>query len=68
MSQDAVPPALPTDLTEDEVRALGKGLGLDIPDDVLPEVTYRYAALMHELGKLDRESLSSFDPRPTFDA
>ncbi len=66
MSQDAVPSKLPTDLTEDEVRALGKGLGLDIPDEVLPEVTFRFTALMQELGRLDRDSLSAIDPRPTF--
>ncbi len=67
LSQDAVPSQLPIDLTEDEVRALAKGLGLDIPDDVLPEVTFRFTALMQELGKLDRDSLSSIDPRPLFD-
>ena len=67
MSQDAVPSELPTDLTEDEVRALARGLGLDIPDDVLSEVTFRFTALMQELGKLDRESLGSIDPRPQFD-
>ena len=67
MSQDAVPPALQIDLTEGDVRALARGLGLDIPDDVLPEVTFRFTALMQELGKLDRDSLSSIDPRPLFD-
>ena len=55
LSQDAVPPALPTDLSEDEVCALARGLGLDISDDVLPEVTFRFTALMQELGKLDRD-------------
>ena len=67
MSQDAVPPALPTDLSEHEVRAIARGLGLDISDDVLPEVAFRFTALMQELGKLDRDSLSSIDPRPLFD-
>ena len=66
MNQEGVPAELPADLIEEEVRALGRGLGLEIPDDVLPEVTYRYTALMHELGKLDRESPSSVDPRPLF--
>ena len=68
MSQDFVPRPLPADLTEDGVRALAKGLALDIPDDILPEVTFRFTALMHELGKLDRNSLSGVDPRPLFDA
>lgn len=67
LSQEGVPAELPVDLTEGEVRALAKGLGLDIPDDVLPEVTFRFAALMHELGKLDRGGLAEIDPRPTFD-
>lgn len=67
MSQEIVPSDLPVDLTEEEVRALARGLGLDIPNDVLPEVTFRFTALMQELGKLDRDSLSSIDPRPLFD-
>ena len=67
MSQEIVPSDLPVHLTEEEVRALARGLGLDIPDDVLPEVTFRFTALMQELGKLDRDSLSSIDPRPLFD-
>ena len=67
MSQEGVPAELPADLTEEEVRALGRGLGLEIPDDVLPEVTYRYTALMHELGRLDRDGLAEIDPRPLFD-
>ena len=67
MSPESVPAELPADLTEHEVRALAKGLGLDIPDDVLPEVTFRFTALMHELGKLDRDGLSEIDPRPLFD-
>lgn len=67
MSQESVPSDLPVDLTEEEVRAVARGLGLDIPDDVLPEVTFRFTALMQELGKLDRDSLSSIDPRPLFD-
>ncbi len=67
MSQEIVPSDFPVDLTEEEVRALARGLGLDIPNDVLPEVTFRFTALMQELGKLDRDSLSSIDPRPLFD-
>ena len=67
MSQKIVPSDFPVDLTEEEVRALARGLGLDIPNDVLPEVTFRFTALMQELGKLDRDSLSSIDPRPLFD-
>ena len=67
MSPEDVPAELPADLTEDEVRALAKGLGLDIPNDVLPEVTFRFTALMHELGKLDRDGLAEIDPRPLFD-
>lgn len=67
LSREDVPAELPINLTEDEVRALAKGLGLEIPDDVLPEVTFRFTALMHELGKLDRDGLTQIDPRPIFD-
>jgi len=67
LSQEAASTELPADLTEDEVRALAKGLGLDIPDENLSEVTFRFTALMQELDKLDRGGLSSVDPCPLFD-
>lgn len=61
---DISPAELPSDLSEDGVRRLAHGLGLEIPDDDLAEVTYRYTALLHELNKLRGTDLTGQEPIP----
>lgn len=53
------------DLTLDDVRAAARALGITIADADLPEVTYRFTALLAEVEKLDRADLS-MDPNPLF--
>jgi hypothetical protein len=60
------PARFPSNVSPDDIRAMAKGLGLNIPDENLSEVTYRYTALMHELNKLRDTDLAPFDPTPTF--
>ena len=60
------PAKFPSNLTPDDIQAMAKGLGLNIPDENLSEVTYRYTALMHELNKLRDTDLASIDPMSTF--
>ena len=63
---DIFPAELPSDLSEDSVRRLAHGLGLEIPDEDLSEVTYRYTALLHELNRLRETDLTGHEPIPFF--
>ena len=66
MTEMASPAELPSDLTKEEVRGLARGLGLNIDDEDLLEVTYRFTALMMELNKLNQTGFGSGDPLPIF--
>jgi hypothetical protein len=64
----SVPAELPSDLSQEDVRRLARGLGLAIPEENLAEVTYRYTALLAELNKLKETDLAGVDPSPVFSA
>ena len=53
-----------TDLTKDEVIALGHAVGLEIQDPDLTEVTYSLNALLESLDKINPPGLDSVEPMP----
>lgn len=59
--QAEFPSIMPEDL-----RTLARGLGLEIPEENLAEVTYRFTALMDQLNRLHQVDLTVVDPRPIF--
>lgn len=60
------PVELPSDLSQDDVKRLARGLGLDLDEPDLSEVTYRFTALLHELNKLRDTDVSGIDPLPIY--
>lgn len=66
MSEAPMPAELPADLSEEDVRTLAHGLGLNIPEENLSEVTYRFTALLEELNKVRHTPLAGVDPIPIF--
>jgi hypothetical protein len=52
------------DLTKDEVRALGRAVGLEIQDPELTEVTYSLNALLEALDALNPPGLENIEPLP----
>ena len=66
MTELASPAELPSDLTKEDVKGLARGLGLNIEDADLSEVTYRFTALMMELNKLNQTGFGSGDPLPIY--
>jgi hypothetical protein len=53
-----------TDLTTDEVRAMGHAVGLDIQEPELTEVTYSLNALLGALDTINPPGLESVEPLP----
>ena len=66
MTEMASPAELPSDLTREDVKGLAHGLGLNLEDPDLSEVTYRFTALMMELNKLNQTGFGSGDPLPIY--
>jgi hypothetical protein len=53
-----------TDLTKEEVRALGHAVGLEIQDPELTEVTYSLNALLEALEEINPPELENIEPLP----
>ena len=52
------------DLYKDEIRAMGKAVGLDIQDPELTEVMYSLNALLEALDQINPPGLDSVEPLP----
>ena len=52
------------DLNKDEIRAMGKAVGLDIQDPELTEVMYSLNALLESLDAINPPGLNDVEPRP----
>ena len=53
-----------SDLTREEVSALGHAVGLEIPDPELTEVTYSLNALLEALNEINPPGLDAVEPLP----
>ena len=53
-----------TDLSKDEVKSLGRAVGLDIDEPLLTEVTYNLNALRELLDSVNPPGLDQFEPLP----
>ena len=53
-----------TDLTKDEIKAMGHAVGLEINDPELTEVTYSLNALLESLDQINPPGLDSVEPLP----
>ena len=52
------------DLTKDEIRAMGKAVGLEINDPELTEVMYSLNALLESLDAINPPGLNDGEPLP----
>ena len=52
------------DLSQDEVKSLGRAVGLDIDDSLLTEVTYNLNALRELLDSVNPPGLDQAEPLP----
>ena len=52
------------DLNKNEIRAMGKAVGLDIQDPELTEVMYSLNALLEALDQINPPGLDSVEPLP----
>ena len=52
------------DLTKDEIRAMGKAVGLEINDPELTEVMYSLNALLESLDAITPPGLNDVEPLP----
>ncbi len=52
------------DLTQDEIRALGHAVGLEIQEPELTEVMYSLNALLEALDKINPPGLENVEPLP----
>ena len=52
------------DLSQDEVKSLGRAVGLDIDDPLLTEVTYNLNALRDLLESVNPAGLDQAEPLP----
>ena len=62
--EEAPPEPSPTDLTTDDVRAMGKAVGLDISDADLEEVTHVLNAIIESIDVINPPGLESVEPLP----
>ena len=53
-----------TDLTKDEIRALGHAVGLEIEEPELTEVMYSLNALLEALDGINPPGLEDVEPLP----
>ena len=53
-----------TDLLKDEVKSLGRAVGLDIDEPLLTEVTYNLNALRELLDSVNPPGLDQLEPLP----
>ena len=52
------------DLTNDEVHALGRSVGLDIQEPELTQVGYGLNAILEAMAKIDAPGVNSVEPLP----
>ena len=52
------------DLSKDEVKSLGRAVGLDIAEPLLTEVTYNLNALRELLDSVNPPGLDQLEPLP----
>ena len=52
------------DLSKDEVKSLGRAVGLDIDEPLLTEVTYNLNALRELLDSVNPPGLGQLEPLP----
>jgi len=52
------------ELTKEEVRGLGHGVGLEMQDPELTEVTYSRNALLEDLDHINPPGLDTVEPLP----
>ena len=52
------------DLSKDEVKSLGRAVGLDMDDPLLTEVTYNLNALRELLDSVNPPGLAQLEPLP----
>ena len=52
------------DLSKEDVKALGRAVGLDIDDPDLDEVTHVFNAMMGALDEADPDGLAQVEPLP----
>ena len=52
------------DLSKDEVKSLGRAVGLDIDEPLLTEVTYNLNALRELLDSVNPSRLDQLEPLP----
>ena len=52
------------DLSKDDIRAMGKAVGLDINDPELTEVTYSLNALLESLDAINPPGLNDVEQLP----
>jgi hypothetical protein len=52
------------DLSKDEVKSLGRAVGLDIDEPLLTEVTYNLNALRELLDSVNPPGLDQLEPLP----
>ena len=62
--EEAPPEPSPNDLTTDDVRAMGKAVGLDISDADLPEVTDVLNAIIESIDEINPPGIESVEPLP----
>ena len=53
-----------TDLSKDEVKSLGRAVGLDIDEPLLTDVTYNLNALRELLDSVNPPGLDQLEPLP----
>lgn len=53
-----------TDLSESDVKAMGKAVGLNIEDSDLPEVTEVLNAIIESIDEINPPGLESVEPLP----
>ena len=53
-----------TDLSKDEVKSLGRAVGLDMDERLLTEVTYNLNALRELLDSVNPPGLDQLEPLP----
>ncbi len=53
-----------TDLSKDDVKAMGKAVGLDIKDPDLAEVTEVLNAIIESIDEINPPGLESVEPLP----
>ncbi|MCH8309185.1 MAG: hypothetical protein IIB17_01655 [Chloroflexi bacterium] len=52
------------ELNDDEIRALAKAVGLEIPDSDITDVNYSLNAILEAMDGIDLEGLNAVEPLP----